>query len=138
MSEHRIVVLGVPKAQKRHRTGKFCRYDPSKEDKKCFAACVQQDAPSLPLDCPLLVKIEFYFAYKKIHYRTGCYSNQLREDIPIWYTNKPDIDNLVKFVMDALNTIYWKDDKQIVHVVASKQYSEKPRTEILIKTSENG
>ncbi|MBG0220426.1 RusA family crossover junction endodeoxyribonuclease, partial [Clostridioides difficile] len=38
-------------------------------------------------------------------------------------SKKPDIDNVVKIVADALNEIAYKDDTQIVEVVASKYYS---------------
>ena len=40
-----------------------------------------------------------------------------------------DIDNLVKFVMDALNGKAFIDDKQVVALSASKMYtSDTPRT----------
>ncbi|MDN9633205.1 RusA family crossover junction endodeoxyribonuclease [Clostridioides difficile] len=45
-------------------------------------------------------------------------------------SKKPDIDNVVKIVADALNEIAYKDDTQIVEVVASKYYSDRPRVEI--------
>ena len=44
---------------------------------------------------------------------------------------KPDIDNLCKAVLDALNGgIAYHDDKQIVELHLSKMYSDHPRTEI--------
>ena len=36
--------------------------------------------------------------------------------------NKPDLDNLVKFVKDALQGIIYKDDQQVVKVVATKSW----------------
>ncbi|ENY8941384.1 RusA family crossover junction endodeoxyribonuclease [Clostridioides difficile] len=45
-------------------------------------------------------------------------------------SKKPDIDNVVKIVADALNEIAYKDDTQIVEVIASKYYSDRPRVEI--------
>ena len=47
-------------------------------------------------------------------------------------TKKPDIDNLIKSVFDSLNGIAYKDDSQIVTVVASKFYSDVPRLELEI------
>jgi Holliday junction resolvase RusA-like endonuclease len=44
----------------------------------------------------------------------------------IWHTKKPDIDNLAKAVMDALNGIVWKDDSQICELSAVKIYDVTP------------
>lgn len=38
---------------------------------------------------------------------------------------KPDVDNLLK-VLDALNEVVWRDDKQIVSAVIWKRYSDAP------------
>lgn len=44
-----------------------------------------------------------------------------------------DIDNLTKSVQDALNGIAYRDDSQIVEVVASKAIDrERPRTEVTV------
>lgn len=46
---------------------------------------------------------------------------------------KWDIDNLLKFVMDAGNRVLWDDDTQIVFVRASKKWdAANPRTEMEI------
>lgn len=42
------------------------------------------------------------------------------EELPL---KKPDIDNIVKVVADALNGVAYHDDKQVVSVVANKVYS---------------
>lgn len=41
-------------------------------------------------------------------------------------TKKPDIDNIVKAVMDALNGAAWKDDKQVCELNVYKFYSDTP------------
>ena len=46
--------------------------------------------------------ITFQFPWPKKWYRTGKYSGQLKDNAPIEHTIKPDIDNLLKFVMDAM------------------------------------
>lgn len=48
-------------------------------------------------------------------------------------TKKPDIDNLVKSVLDALNGIAWYDDNQIVTLSASKEYSEEPHIDLTVR-----
>lgn len=48
---------------------------------------------------------------------------------------RPDIDNLVKIVLDAGNNgVMFYDDKQVVELAAAKYYSSEPRTEIEIET----
>ena len=39
---------------------------------------------------------------------------------------KPDIDNVVKVVCDALNKIAYKDDTQVVEIAACKLYGVEP------------
>jgi Holliday junction resolvase RusA-like endonuclease len=49
---------------------------------------------------------------------------------------KPDVDNFAK-VIDALNGIAWHDDSQVVHMVVSKHYSDRPRLELLARELSN-
>lgn len=49
---------------------------------------------------------------------------------------KPDIDNIAKAVLDALNSVAYRDDIQIVELQIRKQYSEKPRLEICMEELE--
>ncbi|MDD6796479.1 MAG: RusA family crossover junction endodeoxyribonuclease, partial [Clostridiaceae bacterium] len=37
---------------------------------------------------------------------------------------KPDIDNCIKVILDALNGIAYEDDKQVVQVIAVKKWTE--------------
>ena len=48
-------------------------------------------------------------------------------------TKKPDIDNIIKVVLDALNGVAYFDDKQVCKVNFIKMYSEEPRLKILIR-----
>ena len=49
---------------------------------------------------------------------------------------KPDIDNIAKAVLDALNSVAYRDDTQVVELQLRKQYSEKPRVEICMEELE--
>lgn len=46
---------------------------------------------------------------------------------------KPDIDNVIKVVCDALNGVAYRDDTQVVRVIGEKMYSEQPKLEIMIR-----
>jgi len=48
---------------------------------------------------------------------------------------RPDLDNLVKLVKDALNGFAWKDDGQIIETHAFKRYGD-PRIAIQISPKE--
>lgn len=47
-------------------------------------------------------------------------------------TKKPDMDNCIKIIADALNKIAYRDDTQIVDCQVRKFYSDDPRVEVRI------
>jgi Holliday junction resolvase RusA-like endonuclease len=47
-----------------------------------------------------------------------------------WVTVKPDVDNVLKLIGDALNGIAWADDKQIASVCIEKRYGAEAATAI--------
>ena len=51
---------------------------------------------------------------------------------------KPDCDNVLKIICDALNRCAYDDDKQIVSAVVLKKYAEIPRVEIMLYDGEEG
>lgn len=52
-------------------------------------------------------------------------------------TTKPDADNVLKAIADALNGVVWADDKQITDVVIKKRYSETPKAIIHVRAAGN-
>jgi Holliday junction resolvase RusA-like endonuclease len=40
-----------------------------------------------------------------------------------WITGKPDCDNTIKLIGDALNGVVWKDDSQIAYLSMTRNYS---------------
>lgn len=45
-------------------------------------------------------------------------------------TKKPDTDNISKIVKDALNSILYRDDSQVVTETVYKIYGDRPRVEV--------
>jgi Holliday junction resolvase RusA-like endonuclease len=48
----------------------------------------------------------------------------------VLHVYKPDTDNLAKFVLDALNGTYYKDDSQIYSLTIEKCYADQDSTRI--------
>jgi len=131
-----ITIPGKPVAKRRPRfarRGKFVTtYNDQETEEGRFLFEVQKQFKNALSDKPLIVVCVFEMPRPKNHYGTGRNTGKLKEGSPKLHTKKPDIDNLIKFVLDCLNGIAWKDDSQIVRIVAEKSYSEKPSTLIQI------
>ncbi len=50
-------------------------------------------------------------------------------------TKKPDMDNIIKALFDAMNGIVFKDDSQVVFSMSRKIYSTTPYTEVTIEAT---
>ena len=48
-------------------------------------------------------------------------------------SRKPDVDNILKAVLDALNGVAYKDDARVWQTSCTKFYGENPRLEIAIR-----
>ena len=46
---------------------------------------------------------------------------------------KPDVDNLSKTILDALNGVLWRDDAQVVDLHVTKRYAAEPQTVITVR-----
>lgn len=47
-------------------------------------------------------------------------------------TSKPDVDNVIKGIFDAMNDIVFRDDKQVVDLSVKKRYAETPRAVVKV------
>ena len=48
------------------------------------------------------------------------------------WTTKPDLDNLIKSILDPLNGVFWRDDSIIIKLEATKSYGDTARIEVEI------
>lgn len=75
-----------------------------------------------PLDGPLTIEIRAGFPIPASWSKNKRKAAALGHILP---TGKPDADNLAK-MLDALNEVVFRDDKQAVSVLIEKRYSETP------------
>lgn len=82
-----------------------------------------------PFTCPLKMILRIYVRPSS-DTRKDAYMQMMAGTIKP--TKRPDLDNYMKQVMDALNGVVYLDDSQIVEVEASKIYAAEPRIRVII------
>ena len=113
-----------PVSLKRHRHRLHGgTYDPSKKEKEDFIKVIT-GLPTDKMSNPIKCILNFYCKRPKSHYKTGKFSNILKETAPKYNINNKDLDNMVKFVLDALNDKLYVDDSLIFEITCRKLYSE--------------
>lgn len=109
-------------------------YDPEKSRNykayvKLLATQAMKDNGFTMIEGPCVLSINAYFEVPKSK------SKKFREaalnglEYP---TKKPDADNILKAIQDALNGLAYKDDALIVRLGVTKLYSEIPRVEVTL------
>jgi len=142
-----LLVVGDPKGQPRPRAfarkigGKFVArvYEAGTAEayKSAIAmAAKEKDLAGANLEGPIALHIICRFSRPKSHFRTGKRSNEPREDIPLWHTKKPDGDNILKAIKDALTQVgAWRDDSQVCRETIEKKYTSTPQAVTIIRVS---
>lgn len=132
-----FTIPGEPKAKQRPRVTKAgITYTPKKtvEYENWVKQCYIMDHFNLQLGGQLKATIIAYFTIPKNK------SKKVKEQMiagEIRPTKKPDLDNIVKIVLDSLNGLAYEDDKQVVELNISKYYAEKPRVEVVLECLKN-
>lgn len=133
----KFIVPGIPQGKARART---CT---SK-----FTGKVHSFTPYKTVQYENLIKIiakestDRYYRYEPLAMViTACYpipkstskkNKDLMLENKIRPTKKPDLDNVAKVYQDALNSVIYHDDSQIVSLVVRKVYAEEPKVEVLV------
>lgn len=132
----KIVIPIDPVAQGRPRItvrgGYPHAYDPpkSRQYKHEIQHYLKTQYPDMtPSSRPLVITLRFYRSVPKSFSKK---KKEAAEEAVLVPVTKPDLDNYIKGMLDAMNGILWEDDRQIVGIYASKRYSSLPRTEVEI------
>jgi Holliday junction resolvase RusA-like endonuclease len=130
-------VLGDPRGKGRPRFSRFGKFTKVYTDQQTFdyetaigISASQAMGSSKPLETPLAV-----FLYIRLPVPPS-YSKKRSEaclsglEHP---TKKPDIDNVAKTFLDAMNGIVYKDDVQVMRLVVQKVYDSHPSVVVHVK-----
>lgn len=135
-------VAGTPKPQGSKRAFAFKRSDGSlgatvKESAgdslKVWRARVREVATRMAQDSvvvpyprgePVDVEVVFYLARPKSHFGTGRNAGRVKASAPTRPVTQPDVDKLLRAVLDALTGPMYETDSQVVKVITSKEYAD--------------
>jgi len=83
---------------------------------------------------PVAVRIVFTLPRPKAHYRTnGTVRPSKQARLP---AGRPDLDKLVRAVLDALSGLAWRDDGQVTELATAKRYGEIPGVTVEVTPAE--
>ena len=130
----KIIINEVPMSQSRPRFNSYTKKAYEKADITNYKKRVGYAAKQVikkPIEKGIALKIDvvFYMQTPKSVSNIKKNAVNLRNEV-IRVTKKPDIDNLLKAILDSLNGIAFDDDNQITDVIMKKRYSLTPRIEI--------
>lgn len=120
-----FIVEGEPQGKARPRFSRRSGtvYTPAKTakyEKEIRQSFLAAGGKMIPEGSYAIVIMNAYFEIPKSYAkgkRLACERNINRPD------KKPDIDNVLKVVLDALNKVAYEDDKQVTEVICRKWYS---------------
>ena len=79
---------------------------------------------------PVVVNIKFFMRRPNTHFKGKDRLNVLRAGLPLAHFAVPDLDNMVKFVLDGMNGLVYQDDKQVVKLVTRQVIKSLKRRKI--------
>jgi len=75
-----------------------------------------------PTTDAVFVTLGFMFARPKSHYGSGRNSHEIKRSAPAYKSTRPDLDKLVRAVLDALTGIVFVEDSQVAGLSAWKDW----------------
>ena len=137
MKTVRFTIPGSPTGKGRPRSTRTGHHYTPKQTRdyelavKAYFAGAYPGRPPWPAGVPLRLTVVACVALPKSATKAA------REECAwrgIWATVKPDGDNILKIVCDALNGVAWKDDAQVAEMVCRKwRTTGEQRVEVTIE-----
>ncbi len=140
MASVSFTVPGNPQGKARPRFGNGHTYTPAKTVmyENLIRACYRRMVKMLGHENPFQGQVQVYIT--AVYPIPKSASKKRRGAMlggKLLPTVKPDLDNVIKAVLDALNGVAYLDDSQIVSLSASKRYGITPRVEVLLEGEPN-
>lgn len=82
-----------------------------------------------PHEGPVSLTVRAFFPMPKARPK---WWKKAAEDFAPLHISRPDVDNVLKIIADALNGVLWKDDRQINAAKVEKYYSRESRCVVMV------
>ena len=135
VAEFTLDIEGMAEGKQRPRHNPFIQkrpFTPKKTvvaEREIRAAWEAVGKPRLP-DGAIGVEVVISVARPGTHFKRNGELSAEGQRHPYPDNKKPDIDNAVKLIFDALNTRAWRDDVRIVSLQIERMWADWPRTHI--------
>jgi Holliday junction resolvase RusA-like endonuclease len=126
----KFIIPGEPTGKARPRVTKWGTHTPEKT--VLYENLVKTAYDGILHDGYIEMNVKAFYSIPKSASKKKCLEMKTGKILP---TKKPDCDNVLKIIADALNKIAYNDDAQIVRATVEKYYSDVPRVEVEIKES---
>jgi Holliday junction resolvase RusA-like endonuclease len=125
-------VEGDPVGKQRPRFSRGHTYTPKKTvdyEKLIASKALSAMCPAIPVETPVAIFIWINHAIP------ASYSKKRKEAClnGLEFPKKPDLDNVAKLYLDAMNGIVYKDDVQVVKLRVSKRYDTVASVHVLVR-----
>lgn len=138
--EIKLTISGPPKGKQRPRicrvNGRSMAYTPKETieyERLVRASYTAVFKVKFERNLPIEISILALYSVPKYVSRK---TKELMLNGRLFPTKKPDADNIIKVILDALNGLAYRDNVQICRVYFEKMYAEIPETKVLIKNYE--
>lgn len=132
----KLTIFGIPvpkNSQKMTRSGIVYQTPKVKQEAQNIRAQVLGQIPESHnlIESPIKAQVQFVFPLPKSMTKLELRARAAQEN---WYKGKkPDLDNLLKNLWDAMEGVVFLNDAQIVEIQAKKIYGKIPRIEVLLE-----
>ena len=105
------------------------------KDYRARCAMAAQAAGASCSSEPISLRAVFYMLRPKSHFGTGRNAHTLKPSAPDYCATTPDIDKILRALLDALTGVCFADDKQVVRAHVVQRYADAnhaPGTEVQV------
>lgn len=130
-------IIGQPQGKQRAKVSTYRGFARAYTPEKTVAyenliklSFIESGGKIIPKDTSISMTLTAVYQIPKSFSKKKAAAALLGEIKPL---TKPDIDNVIKVVCDALNGVAYKDDTQITSVTAIKYYGEQPKITVYLE-----